>query len=40
MAQSLPRATPAEIAAVATDQAPPVLQVEGLDKTMPAMAVH
>ncbi|RWH64426.1 MAG: ABC transporter ATP-binding protein [Mesorhizobium sp.] len=32
-AQSLPRATPAEIAAVAPKHAPPVLQVEGLNKT-------
>ncbi|TPI16297.1 ABC transporter ATP-binding protein [Mesorhizobium sp. B4-1-3] len=32
-AQSLPRATPAEIAAVTPKQAPPVLQVEGLNKT-------
>ncbi|RAZ80453.1 ABC transporter ATP-binding protein [Mesorhizobium atlanticum] len=32
-AQSLPRATPAEIAAVQPKQAPPVLQVEGLNKT-------
>ncbi|RWF57749.1 MAG: ABC transporter ATP-binding protein [Mesorhizobium sp.] len=32
-AQSLPRATPAEIPAVAPKQAPPVLQVEGLNKT-------
>ncbi|UCI25497.1 ABC transporter ATP-binding protein [Mesorhizobium sp. B2-8-5] len=32
-AQSLPRATPAEIAAVPPKQAPPVLQVEGLNKT-------
>ena len=32
-AQSLPRATPAEIAAAAPKQAPPVLQVEGLNKT-------
>ncbi|RWE80646.1 MAG: ABC transporter ATP-binding protein, partial [Mesorhizobium sp.] len=32
-AQSLPRATPAEIPAVALKQAPPVLQVEGLNKT-------
>ena len=32
-AQSLPRATPAEIIAPAPKQAPPVLQVEGLNKT-------
>ncbi|MDX8445823.1 ABC transporter ATP-binding protein [Mesorhizobium captivum] len=32
-AQSLPRATPAEIPAAAPKQAPPVLQVEGLNKT-------
>ncbi|RWH70123.1 ABC transporter ATP-binding protein [Mesorhizobium sp.] len=32
-AQSLPRATPAEIPAVAPKRAPPVLQVEGLNKT-------
>ncbi|TGP22849.1 ABC transporter ATP-binding protein [Mesorhizobium sp. M1D.F.Ca.ET.184.01.1.1] len=32
-AQTLPRATPAEIPAVAPKQAPPVLQVEGLNKT-------
>ncbi|UCI07011.1 ABC transporter ATP-binding protein [Mesorhizobium sp. B1-1-8] len=32
-AQSLPRATPAEIAAAQPKQAPPVLQVEGLSKT-------
>lgn len=32
-AQSLPRATPAEIAAVQPKLAPPVLQVEGLNKT-------
>ncbi|TIV72045.1 MAG: ATP-binding cassette domain-containing protein, partial [Mesorhizobium sp.] len=30
---TLPRATPAEIPAVAPKQAPPVLQVEGLNKT-------
>ena len=32
-AQSLPRATPADVAAAAPKQAPPVLQVEGLNKT-------
>ncbi|WP_292413416.1 ABC transporter ATP-binding protein [Mesorhizobium sp.] len=32
-AQSLPRATPAEIPAAAAKPAPPVLQVEGLNKT-------
>ncbi|WFP62454.1 ABC transporter ATP-binding protein [Mesorhizobium sp. WSM4904] len=32
-AQSLPRATPAEVPAVAPKQAPPVLRVEGLNKT-------
>ncbi len=32
-AQSLPRATPSEVAAAAPKQAPPVLRVEGLNKT-------